>query len=250
MTIKINLPTNWNDIPPKKLNRVLFLIGNLKESKKLDILLFFTLQNIRWFQFRKIRNAYKTLKLVPLSEIKESFKFIYQSADLTSFKPFFKINRKKYFSPGKRLHNITIEEFAVAEDLFYMFNRTQQTDYLKALASVLYRPKKQGVKTPFLHENLSENAMLFDKLTEKELLTFSFAYKGSSISIQNRYKNIFKKGDPKATKKNTSVIGNKPGIGKAIINMAGEKFGNLKETKQTNIHDFLTELDNLLKPKK
>ncbi len=130
-----------------------------------------------------------------------------------------------------------------------MFNKTQKTDYLKAMASVLYRPKKRGVKFPFLHENLSENAQLFSKLSNKELLAFSFAYKGSSLHIQQMYKNIFKKSASKSTKKNTSVLNNKPGIGKAIINMAGEKFGNLKETKQTNIHDFLTELDNLLKPK-
>ena len=70
--------------------------------------------------------------------------------------------------------------------------------------------------------------------------------KASNIVVTN---NIFKKSASKSTKKNTSVLNNKPGIGKAIINMAGEKFGNLKETKQTNIHDFLTELDNLLKPK-
>jgi hypothetical protein len=249
MQISINLPTNWNDIPPKTLNRVLFLIGHLNEGKHLDVLLFFALQNIKWFQFKKLRNAYKTLKIVPLSEIKEHFKFVYQSADLTSFKPFFKINRKKYFAPGKRLHNITIEEFATAEDLFYMYHKTQKTDYLKALASIFYRQKNNGVKVPFLHENLSENAQLFDKLSNKELLAFSFAYKGSSLHIQQMYKNIFKKTVSKSTKKNNSVLNNKPGIGKAIINLAGEKFGNLKETKQTNIHDFLTELDNLLKPK-
>jgi hypothetical protein len=249
MAISIKIPTNWNEIQPKTLNRVLFLIGNLKESKHLDILLFFTLQNIKWFQFKKLRNAYKTLKLVPLSEIKEHFKFVYQSSDLTSFTPYFKINRTKYFAPGKRMHNITIEEFAVAEDLFYMYHKTQKTDYLKALASVFYRPKIKGVKNPFLHENLSENAQLFDKLSTKELLAFSFAYKGSSLHIQQQYKNIFKKTVSKSTKKNNSVLSNKPGIGKAIINLSGEKFGNLKETKQTNIHDFLTELDNLLKPK-
>ena len=44
-----------------------------------------------------------------------------------------------------------------------------------------------------MHENLSENAQIFSKLSNKELLAFSFAYKGSSLHIQQMYKNIFKK---------------------------------------------------------
>lgn len=248
MNISITLPQSWDEIPHKTLKKIIWLLSTLKPSRKQDVLLFLALQNTKFWQFKKIRNAFKVLKLVPISEIKKHYNFLFKDIELKKFLPYLKINHTKYYAPGKRLHNITIEEFAICEDLFFGYYTTNNLDYIKMLAAVLYRPKIKGVKAPFNNNNLQENAKKFNDIPVKKLLTIAFSYKGSTLFIQGLYKNVFRKTPP-TTKTTKTAKPQKPAFKKTILEIAGGKFGNLKETNQTNVHDFLTELNNLLKPK-
>jgi hypothetical protein len=248
MTIKINIPTSWDEIPNQTLKKVVWLLSTLKPSKKQDILLYLALQNLKFWHFFKIRKALKVLKYVPLSEVKKHYEFLFKDIQLKKFLPYLTINNKRYFAPGKRLHNITIEEFAKCEDLFFMYFTTNDLDYIKMLAAVLYRQKVSGQKVSFNQSTLSDNTDLFDKVPPNKLLTIAFSYKGSSLFIQTLYPNVFKKLAPKPNAKPQTPEA--PNFDKVILDIAGGKFGNLEETKKTNLHDFLTELDNLLKPKK
>ena len=245
MNIAITIPQTWDDIPDKTLKKIIWLLSSLAPSRKQDILIFLALQSAKFWQLKKIRNTFRVLKVVPLSEIKKHYQFLFKDIQLKKFLPYLKIKGVKYYAPGKRLHNITIEEFAICEDLFFMYYTTNEINYIKMLAAVLYRPKKRGVKINFDTNLLQENAQKFEDIPVQKLLTIAFSYKGSTLFIQSLYKNVFRK----STQKQTASKPQKPAFKKTILELAGGKFGNLKETNSTNVHDFLTELNNLLKPK-
>lgn len=247
MTINISLPTTWDEIPNKTLKKIVWLLSTLQPGKKQDVLIFLVLQNFKIWHFCKLRRLYKVLRVVPLSELKKHYNFLFENIELKKFIPFLKINGKKYVAPGKRLHNITIEEFAICEDLFFQYYTTNNLDFIKMLLAVLYRPKKDGLKIPFNKNTLSEDAALFDHIKPQVLLTIAFSYKGSSLYIQQLYKNVFKKPPVNGKKQDTPKKPKKPSLGKVVLDIAGGKFGNLEETNKTNVHDFLTELENILK---
>lgn len=248
MTIKITIPKTWDEIPDNTLKRIVWLLSTLNPSKKQDILIFLALQNIKFWQFAKLRKTLKVFKIVPLSELKKHYMFLFKDIELKRFIPQIKIGRTIYYAPGKRLHNITIDEFAICEDLFFQFHATNNIEFIRMLAAVLYRPKINGQKIIFDQNYLSEITDKFKDVPVPKLLTIAFSYKGSSLFIQKLYPNVFKKSD--TAKAETTYKPQKPSFGKIVVDLAGGKFGNVKETKETNVHDFLSELNNLLKPKK
>jgi hypothetical protein len=257
MLLKIQIPASWNELPVKTLQKVALYFHTNTTGKKLDILIFFALLNIKWYQIKKIITAYRTLKQVPLSELKTHFNFIYKDHNLTKFIPYLCINRKFSFlllrplvvyAPGDRLHNISIKEFAVCEDLMFYFHQTQNIQYLRYMAAVLYREKINGKKIPFNKDHLDENVKKFQHISPVKLYTIYMAYKGSSLLIQNTYsKRIFKKLPPNTSKNQKKP--QPPNFEELILAMAGKKFGNLQQTEKTNIHSFLKEYNNLLKNK-
>ena len=183
-----------------------------------------------------------------MSELKNHFSFIYESNEITKFIPTLKIKGGELFAPGDRLHNITIKEFAVCEDLFFYYEQKNEIEYIRLLAAVLYREKVNGKKIPFDKNELDETVKKLSKIDKKTLLAIYMIYKGSTLEIQNAYKYIFKRVPPTANLKSRTPKA--PQLEEVIQFMAGGKFGNLQQTEQTNVHSFLKEYNNMLKPKK
>jgi len=248
MNIQLNIPTTWNQLPPKTLKKIAWYFHKNKTGKELDLLIYFAILNIRWWQLKKIFNAFRTLKQVTINELKNHYSFLYNEMNLTKFIPSIKIKNSILVAPGDRLHNITIEEFAICEDLHWYYTTTTNINYLKHIVAVLYRKQVNGKKTPFFKSELEAEALKIEFKQRKTLLAIALCYKGSSLEIQSSYPSIFKKTKPTATT-NKKKKPTPPGFGNLIQQMAGEKFGNLEETKKTNVHDFLSEYAILLQNK-
>jgi hypothetical protein len=247
MNIQLNIPTTWNQLPPKTLKKIAWYFFTNKTGKELDLLIYFAILNIRWWQLLKILNAFRILKQVTIQELKNHYSFLYNDFNLTKFIPSVKIKNTTLIAPGDRLHNITIEEFAICEDLQWYYTTTNNINYIKHLIAVLYRKVENGKKVPFSKSELETEAAKLKKIDKKTMAAIALCYKGSSLEIQQSYPSIFKKAAPTTTKKNKKPT--PPGFGNLIQQMAGEKFGNLAETKKTNVHDFLSEYAILLQQK-
>lgn len=245
MQVHLHLPTSWNLLTDKQFLKVSTILTKKAPSKAQQIQILFALLNISWWQFAKARKLFKVLKYIPLSEILKEYNYIYKDDHVTKFLKSVRIRGKKYYGPKTALTNITIEEFSVTEDAFFMYYKTQNLDYLKVIAAVLYRKKENGKRIDFSKQDLDEYLKPFKHIHPKYLACIALSYKGSSLYIQSKYPNVFKKAAPV---KDTSKL-KKPSLFKLVLDMAGHKFGTLNETKSANIHDFLTELNNLLKPK-
>jgi len=247
MNIQLNIPTTWNQLSPNTLKKIAWYFHTNKKGKELDLLIYFAVLNIRWWQFKKVFNAVRLLKVVTITELKKHYSYVYKKLDLTTFIKIIKVKKYKLYAPGDRLHNISIDEFANCEDLHFQYIQSNNIDYLNYLTAVLYRKKINDEKISFNKNNLTEHAKLINKVSKKTLVAIALSYKGSSLEIQSYYPYVFKK--VAVTKSNVSSKPALPGLGKLIQQMAGGKFGNLQETKQTNVHDFLAELNEQLKPK-
>lgn len=248
MNINLNIPQSWNALSPTVLQKIAWYFHIGLAQKKLDLYVYFALADVKWWQLKKAFNVLKLLKLVPLDELKNHFAFIYETQDLTKFLPSITANDKKLKAPGDRLHNITIEEFALCEDFFFHYTQTNNLEYIRYIVAVLYRATSSGKKQPFDKSTLELSYInLKGHVSKKQLSAIALSYKGSTLEIQSNkaYAKIFIK--PKGTKTNTvQKKATAPGWERLVLDLSGGKFGNFEETNKTNIHAFLAEYTNLI----
>ena len=241
MTININIPTNWNDLTERQLKK-LASIFHAKKNAIQDVLVFFTLLNIRWWQFFKAYKAGKVLKNVPISELKTHYSFIYEKQERTKFIKSIRTKNKQLFAPNERITNLNVDEFAHAEDLYLGWHKTKDIEYLQYLTAVLYREKdEKGKRLLFDKTELEERAKALSKINKPILLATAITYQGCREYLYTQFPVVF----PKTTKKQKTP--NSSGFGKLILHLSGAKFGSHNETKTTNVYTFLSEFEEQLK---
>ncbi|NKI28270.1 hypothetical protein HCG49_17080 [Arenibacter sp. 6A1] len=246
MAIKITIPQKWNDLQPRQIKKLAWLFGTEKSSKTIDLMIFFVLVDVRWWQFRKYRKVYKVLKAIGISGLKEHYAWVYEKTDLTIFVPIKKLKGRKMFPPADRMTNATIDEFAHADDLAIGFYNTKDLEYLQYLAAVLYRELgSDNKRLPFFKEDLEERAKWFKKLSPKTLLAIYLCYQGSRDNLVNMNPIVFPK-----TKNKTKREVSSSGLGKLILSFSGGKFGTYNETKNTNVYTFFSEFEEQFKNQK
>lgn len=241
MTININIPTTWNDLSDRQLKK-LASIFHSEKSKIQDVLVFFTLLNLRWWQFRKAFKVSKILKNVGLSELKTHYSFLYEKQERTKFIGSVKIKNKQLFAPNERITNLNVDEFAHAEDLFLGWHKTKNIEYLQYLTAVLYREKDENQKRLLFDKTeLEERAKALSKTDKKILLATAITYQGCREYLYTQFPVVFPKTNKKQKPPNSS------GFGKLILHLSGAKFGSHNETKTTNVYTFLSEFEEQLK---
>lgn len=251
MAVNLHIPSSWNELNTWQVKRIAKLFHSSMSALYFDFLIFKTLLNARWWQLRRLRKIGLALKAVPLKEIKKHYSWIYESNDLTRFISKFKIDGQKYYSPHDRLSNINIEELSLADDLFLGWKNTSELEYLRYLTAVLYQPlDESGARIPFNKNLLDYRADLFSKLSKSELLAIQLAYHGSRNYMEPLFPYVFPKQNKATVETSQTQKVTSSGLGKAILELSGGKFGNLSETKQTNAYDFLAELNLLMKKSK
>ena len=241
MTINLTIPTTWNDLSDNQLKRLAGVFHS-KKNKIQDVLVFFTLLNIKWWQFRKAYKASIVLKNVGISELKKHYNFIYKKQERTKFISCFKIKNKQLFAPNERITNLTVDEFAHAEDLYLGWHKTKDIEYLQYLTAVLYREKDtKGKRLVFDKTELEERAKALRKTDKNIFLATALTYQGCREYLYTQFPKVFPVNNKKQQAPNSS------GFGKLILHLSGAKFGAHNETKNTNVYTFLSEFEEQLK---
>lgn len=238
----INIPTSWNELSDYQLKKIAgIMYGN--QGKLTDVRIFFTLLNIRWWNFLKKKTARIILRNVSLSELKKHYFFIYENQKRANFIKSFKAKNKTFYAPGDRINNLTVDEFSHTEDLYLGWMRTQNIEFLHYLTAVLYRVKgKDGKRVLFDKTTLESDAKALSKIDKNRFYATLITYQGCREHLYAQFPIVF----PKSTSKNPKVP-NSSGFGKLALHLSGKKFGTHQETISTNIYVFLSEFEEQLK---
>lgn len=248
MKNKIVIPESWNDLTPSQLRKVASLQHSNLKGVFFDYRVLIILLNVRWFQFLKQFKVIHIINNIAFSDLKKEYSWYYEKVGLTTFIPSLNLKREKFYSPSDRINNLTIDEFAHADDLYIGWLNFNKIEYLQMLAAVLYRENdEKGKRTNFDKQELTDRTKLFKKVDRKTLLAISLSYQGSRFHITHKFKYVF----PKNKNKNVAFkLPKRSDFGKVIMHISGGKFGNYKDTKHTNVYTFLAEYDELLRLEK
>jgi len=244
--ISFSIPASWDELSDGQLYKIAALLHSGRKGPAFDWAVFLILVNLRWYTWLKNYRVYKVLGDVPLSELRQHYKFIYKSADRTIFPkslltPWERFKFWKQLStPGARLSTLTAAEFASTESMAKLWDKERHRNPLQYMAATIY--KRSG--PVFDNTALPHLAKQFDNVPLHKLLAMELAYNGSKNALVKRYPVAFPKSNGPATG------GKQYGFGKAVLTMAGGKFGSHKETGQTNIYTFLEEFEENIKAAK
>jgi len=244
MTINLKIPTSWNDLNIWQLKKIARYSHSNLSGIIFDYKIFLVLLNVRWWHFRKKWKVQKTLLNFTLSNLKKEYSWLQSGLDLTTFIPCIKIKSQKWFAPSDRINNLTVDEFAHAEDLYLGWFNDKDFEYLRYLVAVLYRElDANGKRKPFDKTELDARARHLSKLNQETLLAILLSYQGSRTHLFKQFPTVFPKPKENAKTPKSS------GFGKLVLHFSGGKFGTHNETKDTNVYVFMSEFENQLKNK-
>lgn len=230
VTIDINIPENWNVLTDDQLKRIA-KAQNLK-GDLFDLAVWLILNNAHKYNFVKKLKLKAVMQVVPLSELKTHYKFIYEDVKREKF-----INLKGFTKPMDRLFDFTIERFSRADDLYNQFLETKDFNYLEHLAAVLYLKKNEV----FDWDLQNKRAKRFSRLPKHILIAIHLCYSGCKNHLVKKYPKVY----PKVTAVQKKAKGSKSFLD-VVLSMSGQKFGTYNETKNTRLHTFMDEFTNTI----
>lgn len=268
LTLKINkdskqavynviLPENWNELTQKQLIYIASVWHEWKQQistatslQRSKAALFIELINNPEAEKKKIIEALQHIDKNNDVNLFCTIDFIFNDITLTKqLLPTLSLGMlSKYYGPDDALGNISIGEFSFAIAFYNRYSRTSSTDDLNKLIAILYRPKSKtetpsgDIRKPFKKH--------FIEAYEIELRQLQFKYKqavflyfmGCMEAWSKRFPYVFSRAD-------YGSGAPKPFIN-VIIELSGSKFGTFDQTFEQNAFIVLTELNNLLTPKR
>ncbi len=148
----------------------------------------------------------------------------------------------KYHGPKSSLANLTVKEYQLTELCYDQYGITKETGYLDTLAAILYRPRRffridDDIRVALTNRGYVKRAKRFKTLSPAFKHAIYLNYEGCRNHIIDRNPDVFsvKKTGAKAIKTITPW-------NKIVESAAGGKFGTMRETKESNLHEFLSEL--------
>lgn len=255
MKLKFSFARSWNELSDRQLldyTELIMLKG--LTGVRFDYELLKVLLGYRWYKLRLRRKLLILMSQVSLDTIKSNYSHLYSTQNLTRFLRRVKVRGEYYYGPGDRLSNLSIGEYAMAEDLFLSYLRSKKSDnqehaldFLRYLMALLY-VRESTAKRPFFERDmLPEKAANFGKVPEKHLYCCLLSYIGcrNYLASLPKYKAIYNGGtDAKMAGKK---VPNSSRIGDLILKMSGGTFGNHEKTFSTNIYVFLDNYAEKLK---
>ena len=251
MTININIPASWNECNTWQLRKLAHLLYSGVKGIRFDYQVLLILMQLKWYHFRKLWKLKMLLQSTTFPHLKETYNWLYQETNLTQFAPKqINSNGVVFHAPANRLSNISVDEFAHADDLFVLWHNSKNIESLHYLAAVLYAEHDHtGKRIDFDKNLLDRKAKYFQKVKPSELMAISLAYVGCRNHIAPMFPHVFpKRKSAEAPAKKSKLQSSQ--FGKVALHIAGGKFGSYNETKATNLYTFLHEYNELLKQAK
>jgi len=230
VTIDLNIPDTWNLLTDDQLKRIA-KAQNLK-GDLFDLAVWLILNNAHKYNFVKKHKLKAVMQLVPLSELKNHYKFIYEDVKRDKF-----IDLVGYIKPMDRLFDFTIERFSYADDLHNKYLETNNINYLQHLTAVLYLKKNEV----FNWDLQNKRAKRFKRLPKHILLAVHLCYSGCKNHLIKKYPKVY----PKVVSAQKKSNGSKSFLD-VVLSMSGQKFGTYNETKSTRLHTFMDEFTNTI----
>ena len=247
------MPGAWNELNAKQLIAIAPLILSGQSGESMAPYIINSLLGWQHDIKKAIRRAADTsslftdirAKLYPLMD------WVFKSNDLTKNilpvinipKGYEFLSADKLYGPADSFDNLTMGEFDDAEYWFDTFNASamQDTHALDMMVAILYRssvakykPEMGDIRQPYnMHLNELRAAQLV-RVPAGIKMGILLWYMGCRSDIVEQYGFLFKKSG----KSSSGLAGWTP----IIHDLAGGKFGNLKETNQTLLKTILYEL--------
>lgn len=243
MVYKYQAPAGWDEMTAADLLIWASVMGTKRPLLKAKRLLFVLL----------FRIPVHRLKHIPTSQITQhtrQFDFLFRRNRLKKWLiPCFWLFLKRYHGPKDLISNLTIDEFKLTELCYEQFQITREIEYLNTLAAILYRPRRKGVIDNDIREQLTnygyvKRAKRFKWLSLRLRYAIFLNYEGCRNFVIDSNKDVFSSGSSGSGKQRLTQWS------KIIEAAAGGKFGTMSETKQSNIHEFLSELGSRIREQK
>lgn len=266
MEIRINqenikVPQNWNECNERQLSAIFNLLYNNKlkiQDVKLRITKMFLNKSVKFFK-KWEQDAKKTSDTAFLDEMNDVIESctawifsktddgnLYISGGLTNA-PIgkIKLKKKEFFAPAASLSNITVLEFAYLETFFEKVRDPKQMRMsLNQLIAVLYRPSKPTTKDNISKKYEGDRRQSlegYEATINDRAYTLQYLERHKKMLILHFYescrKQILESLHPRMQGGSESSESEKGinGWVQIIMELSGNKFGDFKETGNTNL---------------
>ncbi len=232
--MNIKVATKWSELTYKQQQDIAYLYLTASEDNFEEQ--FIQMVYILFKGRNNLLKSYRLFNQVPMSELLPYGKFLTEVPDLFVFPEV-----KKLRKPGDRLNDVTIQQFSVADTLFFKWRETGEEIYLRQLCAALYR------LGDFDKLKLPKVANISDKMPIKKMYQIGMVYLSVRNYITNRFSKIFPKPKTNTEDENLKTAKTKyTPFSKVITAMAMDErqpLGTLKECNNTLLYDFLLTLE-------
>jgi hypothetical protein len=235
-SLTFKAPSSWAEVTPAQLSAwILTMQSDLpdKDKLRLAVPIFFNIKATVYGQLPEHYCIQLAPKLRFLFEENRLDTWLIPTVQLRWF--------KKYHGPADKLTNITAYEFfAYCEMLYWQYKTRPNEETLNALIAVLYREKRStiisnDVRVPLTDHGVASRAGTMAKLPLIVKQIIFFNYEGCRNFITATHPKAFS-GKGGQSKKRGDVTRAE----------AGGPLGDLTETRNANIYDFLGHLEDLI----
>lgn len=234
--MNITVAKSWQELNAWQLEEIVDMYLNAAEKdweKAFEKMILILFQKKKGFWARM--RLWKIINQVPISTLAEFGEFLLQPPKVHRF-PEIK-NLKK---PADRLGDLSIKQFSFMDQFFHHWMEDKSDNYLRALCASIYR-----LNDSFDEQHLSKIAKYTDKLTKKQRQVIGFIYMSCYHHIAEEFPVVFPKPKKKEgeTEKPIKKAPFQP-FSKIILNIVmyeeTQPLGNLHESRNTRIYDFMT----------
>lgn len=261
-TTVINFPSTWNELSAKQLLficeriqvwTIMKKLGKFIMQQRIFILMSF-LNISSWNPFQKRRRLFWKIEKDAMPDLIKLTHFVFDENTLTQPKiKSFNHRFTTYYLPAQELKSFIMIEFATADYFYAMYQKTKKKVWLIKLTALMFRTRRDGYNPMkdddardifYLNaynsdETLSAIEKRFSTLSDKYLNLAWLYYMGVRKLLEKKFKHLFSN---KAKKKAKQV-----GWGHAILDLAGNKFGDYSETCNSKMYDVLFFMNQLCK---
>jgi len=260
--IKIgNYPANWDEMSAKMYLKVCALLANGTNYGTMSIELLKTIFGFKLW-FRKAPERWRTLLTLPAPEMHTILHddtilgYIQKPTGPKTMKiQSFRIGWRKYIAPPTKLTNVCCVELVAAYYAFSQYAKTQNDKELDKLISLLYRPKANSSLFASFEKRyaLDKREPLNQLRWNERLKKMHKLPKAVKIAILKQWSahwQAFEKQYPKIFTKSVKSGGDDSGLMGLMYDVAGTKFGTLKETELAPASDVFTHVSREIEKNK
>lgn len=256
----MKLPTSWNDLSKKDFLWIASTFSNLISLQSSDdesyaneyyaskILLINRLCKSVLSKRQALEvTAYQYADLLPITD------FLDRSIDLDKqHLPHFWIRGRKFYGPSAGLRQSSFNEFINADTYFINIHKKKDPNLIYKLVASLYRPKQNQIRrkkkantwngdlrAPFNENMIDALAKFFEKhLPPEKAQAILYFYWGFRNKHVMQFENVFDEPDDS----NVIRVGNNYGWAGTLLELSGDKFGNITQTGETNWFSVFVEM--------